>query len=266
MRTSPIHVTYEDVRIADLAPSLAGLRIAHVSDFHFVRWTRLYEEARRTLMGLEYDLLAVTGDIGHRPDRWREAAALARTFFAPIAGRAPTFGVLGNHDHVALAQEADLPIRFLANESIEQTCRGERIRIAGVQQAGHSVGDVDAALAGAGDRVPTVLLAHYPSVVYRVEPGRVALQLSGHTHGGQIRFPFIGCVFNHDRIPLSASRGLHEINGTLVHVTAGVGVSSPIRLRINCPPEVSLLTLRPTTAPAAKKGQTRRQEAPAEVY
>jgi predicted MPP superfamily phosphohydrolase len=68
--------------------------------------------------------------------------------------------------------------------------------------------------------------------------------LSGHTHGGQIRFPWLGCVWANDRIPLRLARGLHRVADTWLHTTPGIGTSAPIRMRINCPPEVSILTFR----------------------
>ncbi|MFH1110714.1 MAG: hypothetical protein V1790_16175, partial [Planctomycetota bacterium] len=86
-------------------------------------------------------------------------------------------------------------------------------------------------------------LAHYPSTVFRVPMGKVQLVLSGHTHGGQIRLPGLGCVWANDRIPRRMSRGLHEVAGTMIHVSPGIGVCLPIRIRVNCPAEVTVLTL-----------------------
>jgi len=76
----------------------------------------------------------------------------------------------------------------------------------------------------------------------------VQLVLSGHTHGGQIKLPWLGCVWPNDRIPRRLARGVHEVNGTKVHVSAGIGSSPPLPVRINCPPELSLLTLVPADA------------------
>jgi predicted MPP superfamily phosphohydrolase len=72
----------------------------------------------------------------------------------------------------------------------------------------------------------------------------VEVVLAGHTHGGQVRWPGIGCVWAHDSIGRRYAWGLHRVRGCLLHVTAGVGVTGPIRARVNCPPEIAVLVLR----------------------
>jgi predicted MPP superfamily phosphohydrolase len=152
--------------------------------------------------------------------------------------------VLGNHDAEELAEQPRLPIEFLNDRNVTLDVRGASIVLVGVNQALGGTGDVEAALRGAPEGYAAVLLAHYPSTVRRVRDGRVRLVLAGHTHGGQIRLPLLGCVWAHDGIPVRMARGLHELNGVPMHVSAGVGVSSFLRFRVLCPPEVSVLTLR----------------------
>ena len=93
-----------------------------------------------------------------------------------------------------------------------------------------------------------------PSTVYELRPGQVQMLLSGHTHGGQIRLPGLGCIWANDRIPVGMARGLHYVNGTVLHVNAGLGVSPPIRLRLFCPPEISIITLRDAKAGSPEGG------------
>lgn len=228
-----------------MSAELGGLRIAHVSDPHFRRWSRLTEAAQDLLLTLEYDLLVVTGDFGTTRGRWPRAADMIRRFFEPIAKRAPIYGVLGNHDDPGFATAPDMPLTFLRNESVPIQYSGSALELAGVQQTLPEDEDLDAAL-GSGLQVrPTILLAHYPSTVLRLPPGRVDLLLSGHTHGGQIRFPYLGCLWTNDRISTRLARGLHVVSGVLLHISPGIGVSPPIPVRINCPPEVSILTIQP---------------------
>jgi predicted MPP superfamily phosphohydrolase len=151
--------------------------------------------------------------------------------------------VLGNHDADELADVSGRPLTFLQDQWLRIDVGGGALVFAGLNQAGDRKGDLDRALAEAPADLPIVLLAHYPSTVYRVRDERVRLVLAGHTHGGQIRLPWIGCVRAHDRIPLGLARGLHVVNGRYLHVCAGIGVSSPVRARFLCPPEIVILTL-----------------------
>lgn len=232
-----------DVPIRNLAPALSGLRLVHVTDLHFRRWNRVARDAQALLEGLDYDILVVTGDFGASKKRWRTAADITRRFFEPIAERGPAYAVLGNHDHPNLAS-ADTSLRFLNNESV-LIKRGDAVlELMGVDQSSPDSEDLEAALCDVRPNSLRVLLAHYPSTVFRLPPRRVDIQLSGHTHGGQIRLPLAGCLWAHDTIPNRLARGLHAVEGILLHVSPGIGVSPPVPIRLNCPPEISVLTLR----------------------
>jgi predicted MPP superfamily phosphohydrolase len=237
-----VHVRHHEVPIEALPAQADGFRIAHLSDLHLRSIDRTAREARRMLCELRPDVTVCTGDLGDHPDEYEVTASLCRQFFEPVAEFSPCFAVLGNHDSVHLAQQANLPVRFLLDEAV-QVAEG-RMAIAGVSQTWDGPGDIERALHRVASDRPTILLAHYPSTVYRVRDGRVRLVLAGHTHGGQIRLPLLGCVYAQDAIPLRMARGLHVVNGRTLNVSAGLGVSWPMRLRFLCPPEISLLTLR----------------------
>jgi len=235
------------VPFAGLSPALDGIRVAHVTDLHFRRWNRVLDETQELLQSLSYDLLAVTGDFSDVPDQWPLAAAMCRRFFEPITPPCGIYGVLGNHDVPRLAAEPDLPVRLLRNECIDVPINGATLPVAGIEQTFYGRGQLARTLANAPETGGTLLLAHYPSTVYELSDDRVALTLSGHTHGGQIRLPWIGCVWPNDAIPRHKGRVLHVINGTALYVSAGIGVSGPIRFRFLCPPEIVILTLRATS-------------------
>ena len=192
---------------------------------------------------------------------------MIRSFFEPLAANAPIYAVLGNHDDPRLPSVADLPLTFLRNQTDLVRVNGAELNLAGIEQTKPRCGDLDAVLASARPGLPTILLAHYPSTVFRLPPGRVQLVLSGHTHGGQVRFPWLGCLWANDRIPRHMARGIHDVNGTKIHVSAGLGASLPIPIRINCPPELSILTVIPAAAglsqppEIAGPGKIRRAEA-----
>jgi len=239
---SRIFVKHRPVPIWGLPSELAGLKIAHVSDMHFRAWHPVYTQAQQLLIGLRYDLLAVTGDFSHHPERWRETADHCRRFFEPLKPPLGTYGVLGNHDDPRLGHVTDLPLTWLNDEST--TIPDHYLRVAGVRQdAFGGGGGIEHALAGAEEDQAVILLAHYPSTAYDLPAGRVQLQLSGHTHGGQIRLPLLGALWTNDRLPRGMARGLHRVGKTWLHVNPGIGFSSPLRARLLCPPEITVLEL-----------------------
>ncbi len=237
---SELHVRHAEVCLARMPASLDGLMIAHVSDLHLSRWSPILEELQHRLLAFRSDFIAVTGDFCKVPRDARNAAVLTRRLFAPVAARRPVFAVLGNHDHPTLRHALAPELTVLTDEStILRTSRGH-LRLSGVEQLRPRTGDLDSALSR-HEHLPTVLLAHYPSIIHQIGGRRVDLQLSGHTHGGQVRLPRLGCIWSNDRIPARQAWGLSTIGGTALHVSAGVGLSPPVRVRWNCPPEITFL-------------------------
>lgn len=258
MRSPAITVRNVTVPVNGLPKALSGLRIAHVSDFHFRGWGRVYEETQEALLSLDPHFIFLTGDYAVNPHRWERPAELTRRLIEPLAERCPVYAVLGNHDHPALTQDDRIPVRFLRNESVMLKYGGVSFELAGIEQSYFDGEDLEAALGTSRPCEFSILLTHYPSTVFRLPPGRVDLMLAGHTHGGQIRLPFLGCVWPNDRISRRMARGLHAVGGTLVHVSAGIGVSWPLPIRFNCPPELTALSvqavetpIQPSVAPAA---------------
>jgi len=242
MSEPPVILRELTVGLLDWPAALEGVRIAHVSDLHLRRWNGVAQAAQELLESLDYDLLVATGDFGNFHRHWQRAVELTRRFFQPLRDRGEIFAVLGNHDDARMATAPDVPLTFLRNECRRIELRGAAFTLAGLEQSTRNSECIDAVL---GEAVaPSILLAHYPSTVFRLpEAADISLVLSGHTHGGQIRFPGLGCLWCNDKVPRSMARGLHRVRNTAVHVSAGVGVSLPLRVRINCPPEVALLTL-----------------------
>lgn len=240
----PVTVHHLRVPIEGWPGRADGLRVAHLSDFHLSCWNSILEDAQRLLLGLEYDLIALTGDLGHDLQAWPRTADLLRRFLAPLYARYGTFAVLGNHDAPMLADQPGLNLTFLRDECATVWHEGVAIPVVGIEQTEYHQGDPNAVLSGVAGRTPAVVLAHYPSTVHDLPPGRVGLMLAGHTHGGQIRLPLLGCVWANDRISTGRARGLHTIGDTHLHVSAGLGLSGPIPMRFLCPPEITVLTIQ----------------------
>lgn len=256
MAKNPVAVQHVKVSLVDWPAGLDGLRIAHVSDLHFRERNRVTDAAQELLLTLDYDWVAATGDFGVVRGQWRAAADLTSEFFEPIVARRPVYAVLGNHDDPNIATGRKCPIQFLRNSSVTIQHNGTSLQLAGVDQNVRDAENLTGAMGDAADGVATILLAHYPSIIFRVPPGRVALVLAGHTHGGQIRLPGLGCLWPNDAISGRMARGLSDVSGTKLHVSAGIGVSPPIRWRFNCPAEVSILTLRAAARDQSGQAET----------
>jgi len=157
---------------------------------------------------------------------------------------AGVYGCLGNHDHwtdpeIVAGELAERGVRVLRNEGLEVA---PGLWLAAVDDVWERQADLDAALAKAPVGAKVVLLAHEPDFADVVAAdGRVALQLSGHSHGGQACLPLLGPPV----LPYLARRypaGLYRVGPMQLYVTRGVGVVTP-PVRFNCRPEVAVLTL-----------------------
>lgn len=236
-----IEVTRESIAFAGLPPALGGLRIGLISDIHRGQWVphELVDRAVRLLLAEQPDLIVLGGDYVTWGDRgYVEPAADA---LAPLTAPHGVVAVLGNHD-----DDRDMPAALarrgftvLRDQRTALTVKGETLELAGIRFWTRKAADIAYVLRGAGPNL--VLLAHTPSRVIEAAALNVPLVLSGHTHGGQIVLPGIGPI-NARRFPVVT--GLGRRDRTSAFVTRGVGtVYVPVRL--NCPPEVAILTLVP---------------------
>lgn len=234
------------VPLDKLPAALEGFKIIQMSDFHLYPYTQLalVEKVVKLTNSRQPDLVALTGDFV-----WHQAEAIFD--LAPVlSGLNPKYGlfsVLGNHDVESSRQvvrqglrEAGLPV--LHNEGLTLTVGNSQLYIAGLDDAWHGRPDLKAALNGNSSTRPTILLMHEPDFVDNyARLGGVSLQLSGHSHGGQIRLPGVGAL----ALPPMGQKydqGLYQVNQTWLYTTRGVGMSI-LPLRFNCPPEITEITL-----------------------
>lgn len=241
-----------DVAIRGLAPGLDGLRMVVVTDTHYaalnrVRWS---EKVVDVVNGLEPDIACHAGDLadGSVEKRQTQVDPLGKVV-APL-GR---FYITGNHEYFGDAQGwidymAALGWQPLHNEHRTLTRDGDRLVIAGIDDPtgrglpGHGP-DLPAALTGADPDLPVVLLAHQPKQIADAVAAGVALQISGHTHGGQI-WPFHYLVRLDQPVVAGLSR---HANNTQLYTSRGTGFWGP-PLRVFAPSEITVLVLHPEPA------------------
>jgi uncharacterized protein len=242
-------VTRETVHVAGFQPGLEGLRLALLTDFHHSETgpRRLVETAVQLAMAERPDLICLGGDYvtwGGGPDR-RYVEPVAEMLSALSAPHG-VFAILGNHD-----DDRDMPaaltrhgITVLRDARTRLEIRGQTLDIAGIRYWTRRPSEIAQVLRGA--HANTILLAHTPVRLAQAAAFSVPLVLSGHTHGGQIVLPGLGAIAARE-FPVVA--GIGRRDNTTIFVSRGVGtVYVPIRL--NCPPEVAILTLATTTGPS----------------
>ncbi|MFF0864996.1 metallophosphoesterase [Nonomuraea sp. NPDC003560] len=236
------------VRLPKLDPRLNGLRFAVVSDIHLGPLTGVGHTERivRMINGLRPDVVAIVGDLVD--GSVAQLGALAKPLKS-LESRYGAYFVTGNHEYYTQngpqewIEELDqLGVRSLRNERVEISHQGAVLDLAGVNDLnGEAVGDGPDFAKALGGRTPgrsTVLLAHQPVQVDQAAGFGVDLQLSGHTHGGQIA-PFNLVV----GLQQPVVSGLATVDGVQVYVTRGAGFWGP-PVRVGAPPEITMLELR----------------------
>lgn len=233
-----------DLAVRGLPPALDGLRIGMITDVHHSAVVSAADVTRAVtvLKDAAPDIMVLGGDY---------VSFFERGYIGPVAelltplAHAPqgSFAVLGNHD-----DEREMPAALasrgftvLKDQRTALTIKGERLDIAGIRFWTRTPGHIAAVLKGTGGT--TILLAHDPRRLTEAAALDVQLVLSGHTHGGQVIVPALGPIAGR-KFPVLAGYATKE--NTAIFVSRGVGTVY-VPLRINCPPDVAVLTLRPAS-------------------
>lgn len=231
------------LRLPDLPAGLDGLRIGQITDSHI----GLPHTARNLVWAVEQmrreqpDLVVLTGDLVGRRRAIPDLPALLRGLSAPLG----IYAVPGNHDYweglpdlrAALGRRG---IPLLLNEHRRLRWNGADLWLVGVDDIWDGRPDFEAALRGVSRDAFTLLLAHAPDTADEASRYGFAAQLSGHTHGGHLRLPFIG-PFTRPRFGLRYVMGHYKVGRMALYVSRGLG-GAPLRLL--CRPEATIFTLR----------------------
>jgi uncharacterized protein len=237
-----------DLTLPRLPEELAGLRVAHLSDFHLglpSRGSRAVERAVEWTVARAPDLVVITGDLVSRP----RGEPLLRQLLERLGS---SFVVLGNHDvehsrdpFSRAAGLTDLqPARLLVDEAETVELRGRRVQVVGVDPRAYRQRRSEPwRLADEGADL-RILLCHFPYVLDRLPAGAFDLVLAGHMHDGQISLP-LGRTrkfrFAHPNTRYAA--GIYEREGTSMHVSPGLGTTF-VPFRFFARPEATELVLQ----------------------
>ena len=235
------------IRLPRLEPAFNGFRIAVVSDIHLgpLAGRARTERIVRMINEAEPDLVAIVGDL---VDGTVKELGSAAEPLQDLDSREGTFFVTGNHEYFVedtpswLRELERLDVQPLRNENTAIRRGAAAFHLAGVNDiAGEKRSeppDFDRALSGVDPARPTILLAHQPILVEEAAARGVGLQLSGHTHGGQM-WPFHYIV----RLVQPSLAGLSTVGNTQLYVTRGTGFWGP-PVRIGAPPDITVLSLQ----------------------
>lgn len=245
---SEIDLVEVNITLPDLGKNFVNYRILNLTDVHLGQWVNpeYLSDLIDYVNTLNFDLATLTGDyFSYVLDGYEDSL---KDSFKKLKAKDGKFGVLGNHDHWMGAEK----IRKLFKESdivdlSNDVCvlsRGEdKLNLAGVDSSTVCADNLDKVLAKLDD-CPTVLLAHEPDFANESsQTGKIDLQISGHSHGGQFIIPKVETTPfrgpNSTKYPV----GLYKIRDMMQYTSKGLGTNS-FRIRINCNPEITIITLK----------------------
>jgi predicted MPP superfamily phosphohydrolase len=240
-------ITRPTLALPVLPQPFDGVRVAFLTDLHHGPYTDLafLTGAVRSALSLQPDVILLGGDYCLREAKYiRPVFEVLRELNAPLG----VFGVMGNHDYAHGPDETRREMRRagiteLTNEGVWLKRGDGRLRLAGVDDLWWGKPDAGVALGDATSTDACLLISHNPDFAETLRDPRVGLVLSGHTHGGQVVVPGMVNPFIPSRYADKYAQGLVDAPAVKVYVSRGLGATG-LPVRYNCPPELTLLTLR----------------------
>jgi len=244
--------------VRELPEALSGVVACQISDFHLDR----DEDVARLHGAVEAinqehpDFVFLTGDYFSGPDTMRRYLGEFRDSLRHLKPRLGVFAILGNHDHWSSADQIATTLKHsnadvLINESRRLRLRGEELVIVGIDDLWSRRAEPARAFANVGADDATIVLAHNPDTALYARHLKPGVMLSGHTHGGVVRIPFYGSPLKSIlKIGKQFYSGLNRYEDFYIYTNRGLGTFW-LRIRINCPPEVSRFSLTQYSEQAA---------------
>ncbi|MBX3044352.1 MAG: metallophosphoesterase [Candidatus Kapabacteria bacterium] len=244
----------ETIYLPNLPLNLDGIKIVQLSDLHFGKYMKgnILEKIGKIVNSLSPDLILITGDFVNF--RYEELD-FGDKFLRSLKSYHGVYACLGNHDHYMsnedhqklLKRINNTGVKLLINENRTLKIKGSELNLIGVDNIGsrQTFGDFDKAYEGINPKNVSILMSHDPKTWESHVLGKrfTDLTLSGHTHGGQVAFEFLGFDLSPVKAVYKHFMGLYSQGNQYLYVNRGIGVSGPpIRLGVN--PEITLFTLK----------------------
>jgi predicted MPP superfamily phosphohydrolase len=238
-----LDVTHTAIALRGLDPALDGLRIGILTDLHHSRFVSREDiaSAVERLNAEKPDIVALLGDyVTWSNRRYLDGCADALSHLSAPHGM---LAIVGNHDEERSTQRALVRAGFdvLTDERTTLRIRGAGLGVAGLRYWTRRPAEIERAVGRQGQT--SIVLAHDPRRLADVAELGVPLLLSGHTHGGQIVLPLVGAIAA-TKFPVA--HGVARLGRSAVYVSRGIGTVF-VPMRLNCPPEVAIVTLRHST-------------------
>ena len=223
------------------------VRVVQMSDLHFGQWLRQgsVEEWVQAALAEQPDLIVLSGD--YIDSRFRQDAGPFYEAIRPLTAPLGVYAVWGNHDHIRRSRTRklqsnveDMGMTVLTNQVARVR---DDLQVAGVDDFRLGSPDLPGTMAQLQPGVPSILVSHNPDQLIDVPSGSFDLVLAGHTHGGQVRLPFIGAPHT------QSAHGQRFVQGWVeasvpAYVSRGLGVTA-LPVRLLCPPELVVIDLLP---------------------
>jgi predicted MPP superfamily phosphohydrolase len=248
-----LSIEQHTLKLNRLPEAFRGMRVVQISDFHYEEFNEAFflEHVVSEVNRLKPDVVLLTGDFvsyGPYPLSYGKSRAQPCAEKLSHIACAQKFAVLGNHDCVVSAPivtEAveSHGIQMLHNASLPLERDGKRIWLTGLGSAscGDSRPEIALPKSAARDKEPILLMSHEPDIAPSIARLGVDLMVSGHTHGGQIRVPFLTSMFLPE-LGRKYVEGLFHFGPMQLYVNRGIGAAN-LPIRFNCPPEITVFTL-----------------------
>lgn len=254
MLVEPSLFKVENIRLKlnRLPKAFSGLRVAQISDIHMGGWMdrQRFQEVADILTAQKPDLLLITGDflIGHGYNKSSmQAVEDLVAVLSSLAKSMPSFAVLGNHDYwtnvdAVRQMFSTAGIADLTNTVFTLKSNSARLHLCGVDDIWEGNPRLGLIAEQIPDEDTAILLAHEPDFADKsARLGKFDLQLSGHTHGGQVVLPFFGPpILPH--LGWKYPSGLYRVGNMYQYTNRGVGMAK-LPIRLNCPPEITIFEL-----------------------